>query len=163
MERETVITDEKLVLNPQVTGVEVGIRNLRKIKIYPLSVAQQWAMSDLITQALQVFMQRESKNDYEFVSNLLALIKDNLAMALTLVTDLSEQECSDLFSEMTNVQMAKIIETIYDINYKPISKNVASLLEKIVTVFPSGRPSPMSASVTDIPSVISQDPGETVA
>ena len=163
MERETVITDEKLVLNPQVTGVEVGIRNLRKIKIYPLSVAQQWEMSDLITQALQVFMQRESKNDYEFVANLLALIKDNLAKALTLVTDLSEQECSDLFSEMTNVQMAKIIETIYDINYKPISKNVASLLEKIVTVFPSGRPLPTSASGMDIPSGISQEPGETVA
>ena len=163
MERETVITDEKSVLNPQVTGVEVGIRNLRKIKIYPLSVAQQWEMSDLITQALQVFMQRESKNDYEFVANLLALIKDNLAKALTLVTDLSEQECSDLFSEMTNVQMAKIIETIYDINYKPISKNVASLLDKIVTVFPSGRPLPTSASGMDIPSGISQDPGETVA
>ena len=162
MERETTITDEKLVLNPQITDVEIGIRNLRKIKIYPLSVAQQWEMSDLITVAIQAFVKRESGNDYEFVSSLLSLIRENLSKALALVTDLNEQECDELFKEMTNTQVAKIIETIYTVNYKPLEKNAQSLLKAILNVSQSGRPSPTSVSDTTTASVTSPEATETV-
>ena len=46
-------------LNPQVADVEVGVRNLRKIQIYPLSVADQLATTDLITEAIAGFMRKD--------------------------------------------------------------------------------------------------------
>jgi hypothetical protein len=39
-------------LNPQIHETDIGIVNLRKIKIYPLAVGHQLEMSDLISEAV---------------------------------------------------------------------------------------------------------------
>ena len=38
-------------VNPQVKSIKLGVRTLRKITIYPLSVADQLELTDMITEA----------------------------------------------------------------------------------------------------------------
>ena len=52
------MSDELKDLNPQIVDVEIGIRSLRKITLYPLSVTDQLKMSDLITKASAAVFER---------------------------------------------------------------------------------------------------------
>ena len=81
------MSEEMKNLNPQITDVEIGIRSLRKITVYPLSVSDQFKMSDLITKALQKFFLREDQDDVAFIAFLLGLIKKNLVSILELICD----------------------------------------------------------------------------
>ena len=56
--QEPVYTDR---LNPQVAEVEIGVRNLRKITIYPLSIADQLSTTDLVSEAIRSEERRVGK------------------------------------------------------------------------------------------------------
>jgi len=131
--------DDLSTINPKITEVEIGIRNLRKIKIYPLSIKDQKDVSDLVVEAINGFFATgdSEKKDAEFLNFLIELVSLNLLRILSIVTD--ENKPEKLLEEIDNEQLANIVEAIYEVNYKAVSKKVESLIEKGKKIFPSMR------------------------
>ncbi|MFA5240560.1 MAG: hypothetical protein WC476_12760 [Phycisphaerae bacterium] len=156
-------SDEMVRLNPQIKDVEIGIRNLRSIKIYPLSVSDQLTATNLVTSALQVFMTNKDvkNNDLLFVAFMLEQIRTNASEILKMVLDETESP-EVVLKEMSNEQMMVIVKAIYEVNYESLSKNVKSLLEKKKESV-SERQSQQSVKSMDTNSMISSENlGETV-
>jgi hypothetical protein len=156
-------SDEMVRLNPQIKDVEIGIRNLRSIKIYPLSVSDQLTATNLVTSALQVFMTNKDvkNNDLLSVAFMLEQIRTNASEILKMVLDETESPESVL-KDMSNEQMMVIVKAIYEVNYESLSKNVKSLLEKKKESV-SERQSQQSVKSMDTNSMISsENPGEMV-
>jgi hypothetical protein len=153
----------KAKLNPQITDTEIGVRELRKITIYPLSMADQLKMTDLITEALQKFFEssssfEETETDIEFVNFIVGLIRENLGEILGLATD---EVGADLLKDLTNVQASEIAEIIFTVNYETVIKNCQSLIGKVKELFPSMRQSVQSVSDTDIGlEIFTENPSE---
>jgi len=134
-------------INPQVKDAVIGVRDLREIKIYPLSMSDQFKMTDLITQAISgFFAAQEAATDIAFIAFVVNLIKDNLTKILDLVTDESGEK---LIEDTTNSQAAVIVELIYDVNFGTVVKNSESLIEKIKNLFPSMGQLPQSVKPTE--------------
>lgn len=141
-------SDALFQLNPQITDITIGIRNLRTIKIFPLSVADQLQATDLVTSALQTFMMnKDGMADLAFVAFLLEQVKTNASEILKMVLD-TDENAKEVLKEITNDQMMLIVQTIYKVNYEALSKNVKSLLEKNKKESLSERQSPQSVSST---------------
>lgn len=134
-------------LNPQARLVEIGVRKIREVMIYPLAFASQLEMTDLITKAVQEFFAKreelETGPDIEVVSFAVGTIRENIKRILALVSD---EE--DLLKDVTNLQLVDIVTVIYEMNYEAISKNAKSLFEKIAGLLPSKRPLPRSVKST---------------
>jgi hypothetical protein len=165
MSEEEIMSPEKekrqSKLNPQITDTEIGVRELRKITIYPLSMADQLSMTDLITEAIQTFFTgaqgfESEEQDMEFMAFVVGLIKENLSKVIEFVTD---EKGEDVLQDLTNEQASVIATIIYDVNYEPVIKNSQSLAERIRNLIASRstRPSPQSVNDTDIDSTISTD------
>lgn len=151
MPEKTDATQDEKRANPQITETDIGVRSLRTITIYPLSMADQIKMTDLITEALNAFYLKEKQEDVaseenqegidqenlEFVKLMIDLIKKNLKRLLAMVTDVKKNE--DLLLDMTNIQAAKIVTIIYEVNYESVAKNLKSLFEKVSNIFRSER------------------------
>jgi len=127
------MSEELKDLNPQITSVKVGKRNLRKIKIYPLSVGDQIKMSDLITKMLQKFFAGSDKGDIEYVTFLLDLIKKNIIRILEYVME--EKVSNTFLDDVTNFQLSEIAKIIYEVNYESPAKNAESLLSQAKSLF----------------------------
>ena len=162
------MSDEMKDLNPQIVDVEIGIRTLRKITIYPLSATDQFKMSDLITKALQKFFLKGGKpkgskdeDDMEFIAFLLGLIRKNIVKVFELICD--EESPAGLLDDISNLQLSNIVKTIYEVNYGEPGKNVESLVGQVKTLFQSGRL--LQQSVSDIQDIdlttSSESPSET--
>ena len=54
---------ENAQINPQITDVTIGVRSLRSLTIYPLSMSDQLKTTDLIKQAVAGFFDREGQSD----------------------------------------------------------------------------------------------------
>ena len=116
-------------INPQVKEAKIGVRTLRKIPIYPLAVADQLDLTDIITDAIGVYFslaaegKAEGGTPTEFVVFVIGLIKENFADIVTNVT--GEADSDAILREMTNDQLATIIEIVYKENYEgPLKKTV---------------------------------------
>jgi len=147
-------------VNPQIRKVEIGIKQLREISIFPLSVRDQKHLSSIIAEALQSFVNREGKSDIEFIKDIIVLIEDNLELILGLVTEVDKGE--DMLSTMTNNQMLEIAEIIYKENYESLIKKVVSLMGGMGQLLNLNKQSPLSSEDTpNTDSTISmEDPGE---
>lgn len=134
-------------LNPQAQVVEIGVRNLREVLVYPLAFASQLEMTDLITKAVQEFFKKreelEKGPNIEVVSFIVDTIKENIERMFSLVTD---EE--NLLNDVTNMQVIDITALIYEMNYEAVSKNAKSLFGKIAALLPSKRLLPKSVKGT---------------
>ena len=141
--------DQLHKINPQIKGVEIGTRDLRKVKIYPLSLGDEIEFADIITEAIAIFVDKgiEDELTIPFVVN---LIKENLSRIIGLIT--YNDKPDDLMKNITNLQAVEIAQMIWDVNFSEPSKNVQSLLEKIKTQYQSGRQQPQSVNDMDIDS-----------
>ena len=141
-------------LNPQITDVDVGVRDLRTAKIYPLSLKDEKLFADIFQEALQKYFasgvdEGDEEQVSKFVGEILKLIEENFIKILGLVTDEDGQE---LFDSMTNMQASKIVMAIYRTNFEEPLKNAESLLNKVKTLFQLRRPS--QPFLNDMPSSI---------
>lgn len=135
---------ENKKINPQVREVEIGIRDLRKIKIYPLSIGDQLKMTDLISKAIVDFFKTEQgKKEIDFVNFVVGLIKENIGKILSFTTYVNGDE---LIGELTNIQLVEIIDIIYSTNYEDSLKNAISLFERAKTGFQLKRQLPQSVN-----------------
>jgi hypothetical protein len=115
-------------VNPQVKEVKIGVRILRKIKVYPISVADQLELTDMITEAVGVFfsIEAEKKEEglpMEFIIFVTGLIKENIGEVITKVT--GKEDSDALLADMTNDQLSEIVGIIYKENFEgPFEKLV---------------------------------------
>lgn len=150
-------------LNPEVREIQIGIREFESLKIYPLSIADQMSMSELITESLRKFFGVEgadgqgeaeqkslsSVSDVEFVEFLVKLITENLAVALNLITDAGTlPQAKKLLQKITNNQAVEIATIVYEMNYQDSAKNLMSLLGKVMPALQSRRPLQPSSNDT---------------
>lgn len=140
---------EKRKINPQIASLEIGTRNLRTIKIYPLSFGDQLEMTDLITDTIQKFLEARGEklqeDNIEFVQFVVNLLRNNLAKIIKLISDEDEK----MLKEITNLQVTELVTIIYEMNYEESIKNARSLVEKIQPMFQLTGQSQQSAN--DIP------------
>ena len=142
---EKTTNDDKR-LNPQIRETMIGVRSLRTKKIYPLSLADQLKMTDLITEALNAFFQKGDQEDIVFVTFLIELIKSNINRILGMVMDIKKDK--DILSEITNFQASEIAKIIYEVNYESVAKNMKGLFEKVKSLLALERLSQTSANDT---------------
>ena len=141
-------------LNPQITDVDVGVRDLRTVKIYPLSLKDEKLFADIFQEALQKYFasgvdEGDEEQVSKFVGEILKLIEENFIKILGLVTDENGQE---LFDSMTNMQASQVVMVIYRTNFEDPLKNAESLLNKVKTLFQLRRP--LQPFLNDMPSSI---------
>jgi len=113
-------------MNPRVRVLEVGIRTIRKIKIYPLSVSDQFDLSDSITEGIQIYAKEAGENlTPESVSKMIDLIRKKLPDILKLIV-LDEKNPKALLKELDNYQLAEIAQIVFEDNYgEPVKKLVS--------------------------------------
>ena len=136
-------TPEDKKLNPQITELEIGVRYLRKVKLYPLSLGDQLELSDIIQQGLAAFFQIEQGNEESlatFTGHMFNLVRENIDHLIGLLV-LDEDPKKVLF-DITDAQIEEAVRIIYRVNYAPL-KNLKGLLgdqAKGETDLQSGRP-----------------------
>ena len=115
-------------LNPQIHEVPIGTRELRKIKIYPLAAGHQLELTDLISDSVAAFMEIEGKGEdmIKFVSFILGLIKENIGRIIKYITEENES----ILMEISNDQLADIVEIVYKENFEGPIKKVQALFLK---------------------------------
>ena len=131
-------TPEERRINPQITEVDVGVRDLRKVKLYPLSLGDQLELSDLIQEALGAFFKIEEGSDASltlFMSFIFDLVKKNIVRILQLLA-LDEKDMKKLMKEITGAQLDEIVSIVYENNFA-VLKNLKSLFEKVTTTMPA--------------------------
>lgn len=119
-------------LNPQITKVEIGTKETREITIYPLSMRDQFNMTDTVVEAVMQFANVDTGAlaDEEIIKNMVTLIEENIEKLLVLVLD---QDEAVTLEDMTNDQFTLICETIYTTNYEGSIKKLQDLVGKIKT------------------------------
>ena len=122
-------------INPQVKEIKIGLRSLRKIKIYPLSVADQLELTDMITEAVGVFFSLDAEGKMtegppaEFIVFVFGLIKDNVGEIVTKVT--GEEDSDAILGDMSNDQLSDMITIVYKENFEaPLAKLVDLFQQK---------------------------------
>lgn len=146
--------DELAQLNPQIVETIIGTKKLKKVKIYPLSMADQLKFTAMIVEAIQLLTERTEESNLKFAATIRTVISENLGKILTFVTD----EGEPLMDDITNVQAVEIAEIIYSVNYEVLEKKVQSLIEKIRKAFLS--PKSVHPSSEDIPNINSNTSSE---
>lgn len=122
-------------LNPKIREVVIGIRELKKIKIYPLSVRDHLDAKEMVVDTLAALFNgyEDPKNmeNTEFLSRFMTLLSTNLDKIIKLVTDSTE---GDVLDDIDVEQAVEIGNIIYEVNYSFLSKTAGPLIKKIKKV-----------------------------
>jgi hypothetical protein len=153
LEKRTMTTESNL--NPQVKKIKIGKKELRDITIYPLSMTDQFKMTEVIQSALEAMEGITLTSDAQVITVIIETIKANLGEMLEYITDPAEEAVS--FDEITNDQFYDIVDTVYKVNYEGAVKNFSDLFERVMSLLPSKRSVPTSVSDTDIDSSTATD------
>lgn len=116
-------------LNPEMASIEIGVRHLRNVTFYPLSVAHQLKMTDILESVFKEMVKISSDNEESvalFVAKALEIIKENISIIVSMVTD---EEPDSVLSDMTNSQLVKVIDYVYKTNFEGPVKNLLSLFQ----------------------------------
>lgn len=134
-------------LNPKPEVVLVGIREYEDLNIWPLSMADQLDLGEIIDSAV-VGILEETSDNLTFVMAIRHVVQNNLLNVIKMVTDYdTDVKAKKLLKKITNDQFVDICEKVYVMNFEKISKNVLSLLEKL-NIPLTRRPLPMSLNNT---------------
>jgi hypothetical protein len=166
MEKLMAENDNKK-LNPQIHVFTLGIRELREITIYPLSVADQFKLSDIIADAADKLAKKQvnvnTMKNKDFVKLFMELFKENANKIIKLVTD-EDIGKGDYLEELTNTQLVELGDLIYVMNYESAAKNFMRLLDRAKSLFLSRKSSQESADNMDTDLMIaSESLSETAA
>lgn len=154
--------DEKK-LNPDIRIISYGKRELKELTLYPLSIGDQFKVTDMVTGIIQSLVagQRDGNlNDLVFMTAVMKALEDNLGKILTLISDIPETEVSDVINNLTNTQFLDIIESVWSVDYEPALKKGKNLFERGRSVFGLKRSSQTSSSSspsTDLKTSIGKD------
>jgi hypothetical protein len=143
--------DDEKQLNPDITVIVYGKKELTKLTLYPLSVGDQFKVTNMVTEVVQglVEAQRVGKlSDLAFMTSAMVALENNLGKILSLVASIPEDETKQIIDALTNKQLTEMIDVIWSVNYEPALKKGQSLLERAKSVFSSEKSSPSSSNAT---------------
>jgi len=138
-------------LNPDIKEIIYGKRDLKKITIYPLSIGDQFKVTDLITDLVRKLVEAQKQgveNEYALITAAIKVLEENITKILTLITDSSEEECIELVNNLTNSQLMDIVDIVWTVNFEPAIKKGKSLFEKGKSLFNLKNSSPDSSDST---------------
>ena len=115
-------------LNPQIDTRSIGIKELREVTIYPLSLADQKKVVKIFSDAVVEISAQNTSSDMEVGRLVIDLILDNIQIVLKLVLA-PDEKIDD--SELTNTQLTDIAELIYDVNFDYTIKKLKALIDKV--------------------------------
>lgn len=129
--------------NPQIEEIEVGIKEIKSLKVYPLSIGQQMKVSDAVSETLtKFFSQKPSEVDNKVVSFFLDFLKKNIEEAMGFVLDPKEMgikgyaDVKAILFDMSNDQFIDLVEKVYKNNFERAEKNLRSLFKNILKIVP---------------------------
>lgn len=125
-------------LNPQIREVQIGIKELRPVKIYPLSMSDQFKMTDIIRSVFEEMNDAINSETYSTAS-LMEFVLEALTVNLPTLLKYACPEDEVKLEELTNYQFTEIVGHVYKDNFEDAGKNVKNLVEKVKTLFPSAR------------------------
>ena len=141
--------DEDKKMNPDITPLVYGKRELKTLMLYPLSVGDQFKVTNIVTEVVKNLVDNQGKvTDFAFMTVVMSALEKNLKSILALVADIGEQESADVIDQLTNIQFVSCIETIWLVNYEPALKKGQDLFERGKQLFASRRSSPSLSSAT---------------
>jgi len=134
-------------LNPRVKTVEVGIDELRSVKMYPLSAACQLSIPGLIGGFFEAVATigkgetpQEDMSTFSYFDILSGTLRNNISEVLTFVFKENDRVTLDV---LDNVQLMEIVENIMEVNYgEDLRKKFQVVKENLKTVFPLTNLSP---------------------
>jgi len=144
------MSDEKR-LNPDIKEVEYGKKELKTLTIYPLSLGDQFKVTDMITKVIQEIADSQKlgqTSDYAVIDVAMTAIKDNIGKILSLIADLPKDKIDKIIYDLTNTQLVDLVDVVWSVNFEPALKKGKSLFEKGRSVFGSKSLSQSSSSVT---------------
>jgi hypothetical protein len=145
---EMIMSDDKK-MNPDITDITYGKKELKILVIYPLSIGDQFKVTNMITEIVKNLVENKgTAGDYAFMTAIMNALEKNLSKILSLVADISEEESKDIVDSLTNIQLMDIVETIWTVNYEPALKKGQDLFERGRQLFALKRSSPSSSSST---------------
>lgn len=124
-----------MALNPRIKQIELGIHEMKSYTIYPLSMAGEFKISDIISKAaikISEVADDPKANDAAVVKASIEVIKNNLSTVLEMVT--KKDDRPDL-EEIDNVQFSELAELIFDMNFSGAIKNFQSLVQRVKGLF----------------------------
>jgi len=143
------MSDEKR-LNPDIRIISYGKKELKDLTLYPLSIGDQFKVTDIITQIVQQLVTGSKEgnlSDFLFMSAVMSALEINLGKVLTLISDITEEEAAKVVGVMTNTQLVDVVESVWAVDYEPALKKGKNLFERGKSVFGSKGLSPSSSNV----------------
>lgn len=141
-------------LNPDIRNIEYGKREIKSLQIFPLSIRDQFKLSDMITKVVTGIVDAQEQNqfsDMAFMHQVMGAIEANIAQILCVSADISIEESNEVLDTMTNPQLVELVEIIWVVNYEPAIKKGKDLFERGRNLFPSKRSS--APSLNAFPSI----------
>jgi len=132
------MTDEQKMLSPKTDTVHIGVRKVRKITLFQLSLADQFAFADTIGKALGEFSKWaeedkgiETVKTADFVLAVTGVVQRNLDDVMKMITDTEPIEGGTFASELSNEQLSEVLTKIWEMNYEATAKNLQDLRVRI--------------------------------
>ena len=132
-------------LNPQIREIDYGVRSLRKLKIYPMSMSDQKKFGELFKKVVEEYLAQTPEGPMNqadllpFASFIVKLVGENIKEILKIITELRDNELATFFDDVTNTQMSQIIMAVVEENFESPSKNLIGLWETVAQLFPLER------------------------
>jgi hypothetical protein len=114
-------------LNPNIKKVEIGVKELKEITIYPLSLADEIELTDVISKGFSLLSDEDSGNDRKLVMVVMNFIVQNLPKVLEYIT---EEKPEEVLADITNDQAFEIALIVFQVNFERSIKNFKDLVEK---------------------------------
>ncbi len=133
--------------NTQIKTITVGVRELREVKLYPLSMADQIALPETFIEAFSKFgeidyenitkdvlkeltqEQTETEKNTKTVKIVVELIKDNIQYILKKTTE------DVTLEDITNEQFVEIVDLIFTVNYEGSVGKIKDLVTRVKNLF----------------------------
>lgn len=128
---------EKANLNPDIRELSIGVRELRNVTVYPLSVRDQLKTSSIVSGAVVTFFKAyedvDAVPETDFATFVASIINGNLDNVVKMALA-DEPVDSDPLAEMTNKQLEQLVTMMYEVNYSFLSSLFQKLTSKMKTV-----------------------------
>lgn len=148
-------------INPDIKRVEVGIETMRTVTVYPLSagfnVKLAKGISDLLVDffSTKAIKMSDDEINQKVASLFVSLVQDNLYVIVEQAVRLDKagyDSVEQFMEDCSTSQFERIVEIVYEVNYKGIAGKVAGFLQtegetmQGLTLGTMGKASPLKES-----------------
>jgi len=116
-------------LNPQITDTMVGVRKLKKLTVYPISLADEFKMTELIATVVSEVASAQDGEDGVLLLKIITAVKNNIKELLQYVLE-PGTFVDEILHDITNDQVVAIATIIFEVNFEGTIKNFKDLIKK---------------------------------